>query len=363
MIRKMHLDPEERLVQPIKVRKPVRSRQPKKTLHQTESDDTDGYRTHIKRPKVTLKQALSTLNLLLRSSSFVRLPLALRFFCEEVHDAWGKCTERACGGLRGGLAVSLETEMLAEPTAVSKQPLNPQAGEKRKLVPPSVGGIEEIDVSYTRIKAHIEKSIVLLEEEGTKSCANCSVHLDPQSSIIVTCPTEGCQAMAHIACLAAKNSPSRPFTEVILPMEIRCTACHQVHAWVDLVREWSIRMRGKKDLAQILRVPRVRKPKRAKSPMPSGDPSAVSEGRGPTGGSQMLESLATAADILPTDTDDESLPDDWHELAEDSDEQSMTGADTGLSSHYGSPTRIKKQQQQLPAVIEDSEWDSAEVLD
>ncbi|KAI4201345.1 MAG: hypothetical protein LQ346_002193 [Caloplaca aetnensis] len=191
--------------------------------------------------------------------------------------------------------------MLAEPTAVSKQPVNPQAGEKRKFVSPGVGGIEGIDLSYTRIEAHIKKSIFLLEAE--------------------------------------------------------------VHAWIDLVREWSIRMRGEKDLAQILRVRRVRKPKIAKSSMPSGDPSAVSEGRGPTGESQILESLATAANILSTDTEDEPLPDDWQELVEDCDEQSMTGANTGLSSHYGSPTRTKKQRQQLPAVIEDSEWDSAEVLD
>lgn len=291
------------------------------------------------------------------------MPLALRFFCEEVHDAWSKCTERACGGLRGGLAVSLGTKMLAEPTAVSKQPVNPQAGEKRKFVSPGVGGIEGIDLSYTRIEAHIKKSIFLLEAEGTKSCTVCSVHLNPQSSTLVTCPSEGCRAMSHIACLAEENSPSRPFAEVILPMEIRCTECHQVHAWIDLVREWSIRMRGEKDLAQILRVRRVRKPKIAKSSMPSGDPSAVSEGRGPTGESQILESLATAANILSTDTEDEPLPDDWQELVEDCDEQSMTGANTGLSSHYGSPTRTKKQRQQLPAVIEDSEWDSAEVLD
>ncbi len=253
--------------------------------------------------------------------------------------------------------------MLAEPTAVNKQPLNLHAGEKRKLVPPSVGGIEGIDVSYIRIKAHIEKSIVLLGEEGSKCCAVCSVLLKPQSSTVVTCPTEGCRAMSHIACLAAKNSPSRPSAEVILPMEIRCTGCHQVHAWVDLVREWSIRMRGEKDLVQILKVPRARKLKIAKSPMPSGEPSAVSEGCGRTGGSQMLESLATAGGIPPTDTEDEPLPDDWQELAEDSDEQSVTGADTGLSSHYDSPTRIRKRRQQLPAVIEDSEWDSAEILD
>lgn len=122
-------------------------------------------------------------------------------------------------------------------------------------------------------------------------------------------------------------------------------------------------MRGEKDVAQLMKVQRVRKPKIAQSSMPSADPGAVSEGGEPMGGSQTLGSVAIAANILSTDTEDDPLPDDWQELAEDSDDQSVTGTDTRLSSHYGSPPRTKKQRRQLPAVIEDSEWDSAEVLD
>ncbi|KAL8760472.1 MAG: hypothetical protein Q9184_003352 [Pyrenodesmia sp. 2 TL-2023] len=320
-------------------------------------------RTHIKRPRVTLERALSTLHLLLCSQSFVRLPLALRFFCKEVHGAWNNCTDRACGELRRHLPVVPETKPLVESTEATTQLLSSQVGRKRKLASSGAGGIESIDVSYTRFKAHIEKSMLLRDEEGTKSCTVCSIHLSPQSSTVVTCPSEGCRAMSHLACLAEENSRNRPLAEVILPMEIRCTECHGVHAWVDLMREWSIRMRGEKDLAQLMKVQQVRKPKIAKSSMPSADPGAVSEGGGPMGGGQTLESVGTATDILSTDAEDDPLPDDWQELAEDSDDQSMTWTDTGLSSHYSSPIRTKKQRRRLPAVIEDSEWDSAEVLD
>ncbi|KAL8929495.1 MAG: hypothetical protein Q9208_001164 [Pyrenodesmia sp. 3 TL-2023] len=320
-------------------------------------------RTHIKRPRITLERALSTLHLLLCSQSFVRLPLALRFFCNEVHNAWRKCTDHVSGELHRGLPVLLETKPLVEPTKATEQPLNPQVGRKRKLALSDVGGIEGIDVSYTRFKAHVEKSMLLRDEEGTKSCTVCSIHLSPQSSTIVTCPSEGCRAMSHMACLAKENSKNRPLAEVILPTEVRCTQCHGVHAWVDLMREWSIRMRGEKDLAQLMKTQQVRKSKIAKNSMPSADPRAVSEGEGPLGASQTLESLTTAADILSTDTEDDPLPDEWQELAEDSDNQSVTGTDTAPSSHYDDLTRAKEQRRQLPAVIEDSEWDSAEVLD
>lgn len=354
---------DERVDQPVKVRKLPRSKKSAKPSEELESDASDSYRTYLKRPQVTHERALSTLHLLLCSPSFTRLPLALRFFCKDVYGAWCKHTEQVCGELRSDIPILLQAKPIADPMDTAEQPVSSQVGPKRKFALSGVGGIEDIDVSYKGLKANVEKSISLLDEQGPKTCAICDNQLGPQNSAVVICPSERCQAMSHIACLAKKTSENSPFAGFILPMMIQCTQCDGQHAWVDLVREWSIRMRGAKDLAQLMKVPRGRKSKVAKSSMSIKDPNAASEDRLTIGENHVFDSVATAADFLAIDVEDDPLPDDWHELGEDSDNESVASTDVGISSHHETPKRTREKRQQLPVVIEDSEWDSAEVLD
>ncbi|KAL8692196.1 MAG: hypothetical protein Q9218_002727 [Villophora microphyllina] len=77
-------------------------------------------------------------------------------------------------------------------------------------------------------------------------------------------------------------------------------------------------------------------------------------------GSEMGPALA---ELLTEETEDAPLSDGWLELGDDDDNASIASTGTGFSSREGSPLGAKMQQPKLEIVIEDSEWDSAEVLD
>ncbi|KAL9027633.1 MAG: hypothetical protein Q9196_003873 [Gyalolechia fulgens] len=232
-----------------------------------------------KRPRVALKKGLSVLHLLLRVPSFSRWPLAVRFFCSDVHQAWLESSKKVCDELRSDLHVSLDERQLAEPTYSIETPNSPQARRKRGFAPSGIGGIEGLDITYSSLKSHIEKSVSLVIEHGT----------------------------------------------------------------------------------QILKERRVRKIKATEDHILSADPLAITGGDEAARDNQMLAGSVVADDLLAMDSEDDPLPDDWHELGEDS--QSVASTDSRVSSRHGSPIRHTQRRQQLPAVIEDSEWDSAEILD
>ncbi|KAI4170031.1 MAG: hypothetical protein LQ343_005280 [Gyalolechia ehrenbergii] len=289
--------------------KPKKSSKPAEQLgtQNLEGPASDRKRQKSKRPKrppVTLKKGLSVLHLLLRVPSFNRWPLAVRFFCSDVYNAWMESSKKVSGELRSDLQVTLDERQLAEPTDTIETPSSPQAGRKRGFAPSAIGGVEGLDITYSGLKSHIEKSISLVVDGGITRCS-----------------------------------------------------CHVEHRWIDLVRELSLRVRGENGIAQLLKGPRMRKREATEDQILNVDPFATEGGDDAARNNQM----PVADDLLAMDTEDDPLPDDWHELGEDS--QSMASTDSRVSSRHGSPVRHTQRRQQLPAVIEDSEWDSAEALD
>ncbi|KAI4123270.1 MAG: hypothetical protein LQ338_005351 [Usnochroma carphineum] len=313
-----------------------------------------------RRPQVTLKNALTNLHVLLRVPSFNRLPLEVRFFCDDVHNEWLQYNEKACGEFRHHLHVTKDIRDSSKLAAEDERHVDPQTGHKRKFAPSGLGGVEGIDVSYSRLKTHVKKSIRLLVESDTKRCSVCVTDLEPQSSTAVTCPADECPAMFHMACIAKQRSDAG-ISGDILPISVRCPRCHSEHSWVDLVKELSIRVRGGKDLSQLTRVPR--EPRAAAGSASNGKVTANLADTETAEVAQRFEKDLADIDHLVQDAEDDPLPDDWHELGEDSDSQSLASTDTEFSSRPGSPVRPKNRRQQLPVVIEDSEWDSAEALD
>ena len=340
----------------------TRPRKPSKPSEQagTKKSEPTGSDVESRRPKrprrppVSLKKGLTNLHLLLRVPSFNRWPLAVRFFCSDVHKAWEQYSKKASGELRKGLLISLDERKPAEPNDETETSASPRAGRKRKFAPSGDGGIEGLDITYSKIKSHLQKSASLIAEEGAKQCYVCADQLDLRSSTVINCPSERCQALYHMVCLARMSSRGQIPGGPLLPVQICCPQCHTEHQWVDLVRELSLRARGENDIAQLLKAPRMRKVTAISS---SKDPHDVVERGDAISNERILE------DVLATEVEDDPLPEDWHEIEEDSDQQSVASTDTGISSRCGSPIRSTRQRQQLPAVIEDSEWDSAEVLD
>lgn len=312
------------------------------------------------RPQVTLVRALTNLHTLLRVPSFNRWPLAVRFFCRDVYQKWLDCTKKTNGELRKGFHVTIDTRDSTEPTEKAERHVDPQTGQRQKFAPSGIGGVEGIDVSYSGLKAHVKKSIRLLAEHGIKRCSLCAIDIGSLNSTVVVCPTEECRAMSHMACLAKQRSDNREFNE-LLPASIRCPLCLSEHLWLDLVKELSIRARGGKNLAQLTKA--TPKPKPRANLISMDTPIVESTGSDIEEVVRRLEDELTGANFLDYDGADDPLPDDWHALEENSDDGSVASTDIGRSSHVENLVKPTKQQQQLPVVIEDSEWDSAEVLD
>ncbi|KAL8737259.1 MAG: hypothetical protein Q9181_001845 [Wetmoreana brouardii] len=292
--------------------------------------------TERKNPDLTLKRGLTNLHLLLRVPSFNRWPLAVRFFYGEVYEAWVRHSREASGPLPDRLQVHR---------------------------PPSAGGLGGLDVTYSALQPHVEKSMTLHAEREGKICCVCMDSLDPLNSTVLTCPSHGCQALSHMACLAGRRSEGDQGGNNLVPIHIRCPHCNEVHQWVDLVKELSIRLRANKGSVQLTKAPQARKSKVAKASK-SSDASKAENGRtGTTESIEGSESGMTVADLLIMETEDAPLSDGWLELGEDDDNASLTSIETGTSSRRGSPVDFSKRQPKLETVIEDSEWDSAEVLD
>jgi hypothetical protein len=116
-------------------------------------------------------------------------------------------------------------------------------------------------------------------------------------ALMLTCPRDGCEAAAHVVCLAehflrtssssssSRSSASTSFAadtaastsrpanlpneeeeeeeeeeedaDTILPVEGRCPACRQAVRWIDLVRELSLRLRGANEVEALLRPART----------------------------------------------------------------------------------------------------------
>ncbi|KAL8681375.1 MAG: hypothetical protein Q9186_002518 [Xanthomendoza sp. 1 TL-2023] len=313
------------------------------------------------RPRLTLKNSLSNLHLLLHVSNFNRWPLSVRFLCSDMYKAWLVHSKRDLGELRDGFQVFRDFEQPAE--QIDETPPDPKTDQKTKKESPTMAIAEKIDVTYSRFKPHLTKNIARLAESPITTCSICADPLDLRHSVFLTCPSEGCRAISHMSCLARKWAPNHQSDGFLLPISGSCFQCGIEQQWVELVKELSLRGRGEKHLARLTAEPRVRKPKVTKAR--SNDASAISGANYPVNALQnLLNDGMSEVDLLMEDDEDNPLPEDWQERVEDEDDNvSVTSTESRIPSRQESPVNSKKQRQKLEVVIEDSEWDSAEVLD
>ncbi|KAL8874793.1 MAG: hypothetical protein Q9198_006760 [Flavoplaca austrocitrina] len=344
-----------------RLNKPREAGKRKKSNLSPTNGDEHKKRKKLKRPQLTLSNSLSNLHLLLRVPSFKRWPLAVRFLCSDVYTAWQKYSEENDSKLRDGFRVFRDFDDLAEPNVNPKLPAS-AVGEKKES--PTMTILEKIDATYSGLKPHIAKSLALAAEMRIQHCSICQNLLDPETSMFLVCPSEQCSAAYHMACLARKWTENQQPTGFLLPVSGNCVQCSREHQWIDLVKEMSIRQRGGKDLAKLMKEPRKRKCKVTETSASSKDSSTNETADRPLNDLQdILEDSLMDVDFLVTDANDDPLPDGWQELLDDDDSMSVTSTESGIPSRNASPVQSKWQRQKLEIVIEDSEWDSAEALD
>lgn len=303
---------------------------------------------------MSLTDELSNLHLLLQVPSFSRWPLQVRFFCEDVYRTWQGWSERVDGSIRNGIKVLLDLKQPEKITDDGETHMSPQAKGKRKRDALGRGGIEGLDVGYSELKKHVEKSSFLIAENEALKCAICTKTLGPQTAMALVCPQEHCRTVSHMTCLATKFIEDEAAAAAITPISGRCPGCKEELQWIDLMKELTLRARGDKAVTQMMKESKERKIK-----MPKLKNAAASQTEAHTVAEE-------EADICALGASDESLPDDWHYQDDDVDDMmSVMSGHSALSDgvEATNPTKGSSAAPKLPAVIEDSDWDDAELLD
>lgn len=197
---------------------------------------------NIKRPArlvATLKDKLANLHLLLRVPSFGRWPLQIRFFREDVYNAWKTWLDETDIPLRESIQVVEDF----------------QGGTEASDHSYDQARVSALNVSYISFKSCIEKSL-MMANMSTLSCSCCLGKVIMSSENILVCPKERCYGVSHLACLSSAFLGIN--SEELVPIDGECPKCRSVLQWTHLVQELALRTRGEKELARIMRPKRRR---------------------------------------------------------------------------------------------------------
>jgi len=301
---------------------------------------------HPKRPQHTVSTLLSNLHLLLRVPSFSRWPLEVRFFSENVHKAWLKWTKAAAEPLRSSIPII--TDFPPTPPVGSDIEGSPKS-KKRKLL----HGIDALNLDYKDKKSHVERSKDIVEFEREGECTLCHTHLEHDAGIYTICPNPDCESVTHMTCLSKHFLGGEEDT--LVPIKGKCPCCQTEIRWIDVVKELSLRMRGQKEVEKLLKVKRKRKGDIMASQAVVED-SEIDEDEEDDEITDELERLQEFNHLGST----LDMGDGWHTIDDsDSDTGSITSTESQARKRMSHPTSRAN----LGTVIEDSDWDDAEVLD
>ena len=281
-----------------------------------------------------MSDRLGNLHLLLRSSSFGRWPLKVTFYAPDVFRVWEKWQRQHLGTLRPGLEVELD-----ESATLAKEDVEAAKTSKSS-------GVHALDVGYSGNRAHLDKSKALLESTDRLRCAICRNALSSAGAGTLICSAEGCSTMTHVDCLSATFLEAEGDEDAILPTSGSCPGCNVELEWVDLVKEASLRLRGAKEIEALYKQRRKVK---------SGAETVIAN---------------SDSDMRSDDDEPDGLLDDedeWYKLSDDDDEKAQRIAQekNSTTAKLSNPVEPKEVAMSARAelVIEESDWDDAEVID
>lgn len=214
------------------------------------------------RPRGSLSDKLLNMQLLLRAKSFSRWPLEVRFFAKDVFSAWLKFTEISGVGVREGINVVMDraegTHYATEGTA--DLPGGTNIAQQDQTIPQ---GLRSIHMGYEKSKHYLEKSLAFSNGSQSAACAVCSQGLHAQNDMFLVCPRNKCHMVSHLTCLARLFLVEEKHLDLdaMLPTTGRCPSCSVDLPWIDLVRDLSLRSRDKKECASLFVKPKTRRGK------------------------------------------------------------------------------------------------------
>ncbi|KAK1835764.1 hypothetical protein QBC39DRAFT_297544 [Podospora conica] len=213
-----------------------------------------------RRPIKSVASIISNLHLLLRVPSFERWPLKVHFFAPEVYRVWVKWCETTAseGVLRAGLEVV--TDFGGEASAArgkgkgKGKDVEEDSGEEEEGG--DKWGIHALPVDYEPIKEYVAKGQEVFVGESEGRCVVCREELESGKGLHVLCSSDGCEGVGHLACWSRHLLPRGD--DGILPVRGRCPKCDGEVQWVDMMKELTLRLRGKKEVESLLKVKKKR---------------------------------------------------------------------------------------------------------
>jgi structure-specific endonuclease subunit SLX1 len=222
-----------------------------------------------------------------------------------------------------------------------EDPVNDPMNDPVTTGPPI--GIHALDLGYTALKPQLEKTQHLLRQPAAPKCRICSKNVLPSGATTLVCTNIDCAAATHLQCLSSFFLASEGSIDALVPIKGHCPECNIVLHWVDMVKELSLRMRGEKEVKALFK---PKRPKKAAAETAQDDSDATSDEDDPL-------------DLVLEDQDG------WHELEDSSDDETVRKiVQAGPSPGHASAVfrRPNLAQSYSEPVIEDSDWDEAELV-
>ena len=280
------------------------------------------------RSRRSLTAHLEDLHTLLRSAYFSTWPLRVRFFCADVYRVWRVWNDRV------GTPLPADRVILDGDCSMQGGVNNNQR----------VGHIQNLSVDYTPLESYLEKSMFILDDSDELQCQVCKAQVEPSTQQIVMCPQSLCRGTSHLLCLSTHFLKTGDDSDALVPTQGHCPACKETVGWPLMMQELSLRNRAEKEARTILR----RKDRRERKELAKHSSSQGSPKKSTTARDVSIEPASSLTENDPL------LDDDWCERVElESDAEFSNGKRTQLSPQ---PTRLE-------IVIEDSDWDDAEVVE
>ncbi|KAK9850992.1 hypothetical protein MYU51_011125 [Penicillium brevicompactum] len=278
------------------------------------------------RARRSLTAHLEDLHSLLRSTYFSSWPLRVRFFRADVWRVWRAWNDRVDSRLPQNIKTILDGDNL---TTV------PNAKQTNEHEP--AGCINNLSVDYARLEDYLEKSMFMLEDPEDLQCTVCNQSVTPNTEQIVVCPQPDCRGTSHLLCLSSSFLVATNEPDLLVPAQGSCPLCEKIVQWPTMMRELSFRNRAEKEARAILR----KKEKRLRKE------SAAEK-------ASIARSTSMEPGVQEEDSAHDELSPDWTEGLDPESDSDFEGRHKHTSSRPPS---------KLEVVIEDSDWDDAELVE
>ncbi len=211
-----------------------------------------------RRPMRSLASVVSNLHLLLRVPSFGRWPLALHFFDRDVFAAWERWVVSSKEVVRESLRVFTD---FGGGEGKDKEVVAGDGEDGGEEVEAPPWGIHALPLDYEPIKEYVTKGQEIFEFEQQGKCIVCREELPSEGGLHVLCSNEGCNGVGHLSCWSRQLLGGRD-SEHIVPVEGQCPKCKGEVQWGTMMKEMTLRLRGRKEVEQLLKTKRKRATKK-----------------------------------------------------------------------------------------------------